>query len=114
MKHFLVLFTILFSLHVVAQDTDRYSEDDIKLQGQFVRAAQKKLLRKYDDAIEIYESILKKDMHNSLALYDLSRIYFIQENEDDAIEYAEKATKKAPQNEWYKESLAEIYMAFEN
>ena len=114
MKKFLLLFLVFLFGNLSAQVGERYSEDDISIHGKFVKASQKKLLRKYDDAISIYESILEKDMHNAVALFDLSRIYMMQDKEDKAIEYGEKALKKDKQNDWYKESLAEIKMKFKH
>ena len=112
MKNLLLAF-FLFSIGtLVAQVGERYTEADINIQAQIVKATQKKLLRKYDDAIKIYEGILEQNRHNTAVLFDLSRIYLSQNDEDKAIEFGEKALKKEPQNAWYKESLAEIKMQF--
>jgi tetratricopeptide (TPR) repeat protein len=107
-----LFFTFTFTLH--AQVGERYTEEDIKVHAQIVRASQKKLLRKYDDAIKIYEGILEKNRNNAVALFDLSRIYLVQDKEGEAIEYGEKAIKKDSQNTWYKKSLAEIKMRFKH
>ena len=94
MKNLLLAF-FLFSIGtLVAQVGERYSEADINIQAQIVKATQKKLLRKYDDAIKIYEGILEQNRHNTVVLFDLSRIYLSQNDEDKAIEFGEKALKK--------------------
>ncbi|MEE9374021.1 MAG: tetratricopeptide repeat protein [Saprospiraceae bacterium] len=114
MKIIILPLFLFIVLHATAQIGERYNETSINLHSAFVKASQKKLLRKYDDAIKIYEGILEKDMHNAVALFDLSRIYMTMTKEDKALEYAEKALKKDPNNTWYRESLAEINMRFEH
>ena len=114
MKNILLLFFSFFFFYATAQVGERFTEEDINTQAQIVKATQKKLIRKYDDAIEIYENILEKDRHNKVALFELSRIYMIQDIEDKAIEFGEKALKKEPENAWFKESLAEIKMKFKH
>lgn len=112
MKNLLLALLIISIGSVTAQVNERYSEEDVNVQSKIVKASQKKLLRKYEDAIQIYEDILEKDRNNTVALFDLSRIYLTINNEEKAIEFGEKALKKEPKNEWFKESLAEIKMHF--
>jgi len=110
---FLLLIILLTSLTLKAQQENRYTEKDIAAQGKFIKATQKKLIGKLDEAIIIYNEILENNPNSAVALFDLSRIYFRKEIKDEAISYGEKAIKKDPGNTWYKESLAEITMRFE-
>ena len=110
---FLLLIILLTSLTLKAQEENRYTEKDIAAQGKFIKATQKKLIGKLDEAIIIYNEILENNPNSAVALFDLSRIYFRKEIKDEAITYGEKAIKKDPGNTWYKESLAEITMRFE-
>lgn len=108
-----ILFSIVILSSSFAQEEKRYTEEEIAVQGKFIKATQKKLIGKIDEAISIYEEILKTDKNNGLALFDLSRIYLEKDEKDQAINYGEKAVKWVPDNSWYQESLAEIYYHFE-
>lgn len=114
MKYLLLVFIFLICNTITGQQGQRYTEEEIAVQGLFIKATQKKLLGKLDDAVAIYEEILKKDKSNPVVYFDLSRIYLKQKDKELSLENAEKALKKDPTNQWYQESIAEIHFAFEN
>lgn len=113
MRYLLLVLCFFTSVITSAQEGQRYTEDEIARQGLFIKATQKKLLGKLDEAIEVYEQILKKDKSNPVVYFDLSRIYLELGDKDEATGNAEKANKKDPSNLWYQESLAEIYFEFQ-
>ncbi len=88
---------------------ERYTEEQIALQDRFIQANQYKLLAKYDQALEIYESIIEADPVNASVHHDMARVYLAQEEYAKAESTAKKAIKFDPRNVWYKMTLAEIY-----
>lgn len=111
---FTLLFLLFFGTFSFAQVEDRYTEEEIGVQAKFIKASQKKLIGKLDDAIKLYSSILESDPHNAVALHNLSQMYLVKKDKDNAIKFGEKALKKDPNNLWYKESLAEVFGEFED
>ena len=110
---YILLIILISTIGANAQNEFRYTEKDIAFQGKFIKASQKRLIGKLDDAISIYKTILEKDPYNALVLFNLSRIYLEKNDEDKAVSYGEKAIKKAPDNPWYQKSLADIMMNFD-
>lgn len=101
-----VLLLIVYLCNMSAQ---RYSEEEIQLQDLYIQANQKKLLNKYEEAIEIYERILTKDPLNAAVLNDMARVYLAQDKLKEAINSAKKAVQFAPENIWYLFTLNEAY-----
>jgi len=98
--------------HISSQITDsgtRYAEEEIQVQDLYIAANQKKILQKYDEAIEIYNQILKKNEVTPAVHHDMARIYHEMGKKELAIASGLKATKYEPENPWYLISLAQMY-----
>jgi len=87
----------------------RYAEEEIQIQHLYIQANQKKILQKYDEAIEIYDQILKKNEVTPAVHHDMARIYHEMGKKELAIASGLKATKYEPENPWYLISLAQMY-----
>ena len=88
-----------------------YSEEEISVEDLFIAANQKKILGKFEEALEIYAKLIEKDALNATIHHDMARIYLSLKDSDKAISSGRKATRFAPQNHWFKLTLVEIYEA---
>ncbi len=98
---------------LVAQidESKRYDEEGIAKETRFVNAAQLQLLAKYDEAIELYESILKEDGESAIVYFQLSRCYEAIKDIAKAIDSAKKSVQLDQQNEYFSLQLADVYEA---
>ena len=108
----LLLIFLLGYTDISSQITDsgtRYAEEEIQVQDLYILANQKKILQKYDEALDIYARILKKNEVTPAVHHDMSRIYQKMGKKELAIASGLKATKYEPDNPWYLISLAQMY-----
>ncbi len=80
----------------------------MKKQALFVEANKLKLLSKYDEAIAIYDRLLKEDPLNATIHHDLARIYMAKEDFDKAKDHGSKAVRYEPGEKWYLMTYGEI------
>lgn len=106
-KH-LIISILLVSLTLGLQG-QRMSEDDVRIEDLYIAANQKKILKKYGDAIQIYKKILGENEVNAAVHHDMARIYLAMEEKEKAVSSAKKAVKFGPENIWYQMTLAQIY-----
>jgi len=78
-----------------------YTEEEIQVQDEFLKAKIKFLLGKYQDAEVAYLAVLKKDPQNHAIAFELSRVYAKLSDDDNFEKYIKKAVTNSPQNEWY-------------
>ncbi len=88
---------------------ERLSENEIKVEDLYIQASQKKLLGKYDDALKLYEQLLKANEVNPAVHHDMARIYHAMDKKESAVSSARKAVKYDESNPWYLLTLAQIY-----
>jgi len=103
---------MLLSTWSYTQETERgtrYAEEEIQIQDLYIRANQKKILQKYDEALEIYTQILKKNEVSPAVHHDMARIYQAMDNKELAIASALKSTRYEPDNPWYLMTLTQMY-----
>lgn len=105
----LILSCVTTSVESQTAGKERYTEDAIQLQDLYIKANQKKLLGKYDEAAEILGKLIEKDPLNASAYHDLARVHLALKEYDDAIKAGKKAIQYAPGNIWYILTLSEIY-----
>ena len=108
----ILIILLLLNSSLQSQITDRgtrYGEEEVQLQDLYIRANQKKILQKYDEAIDIYKQILTKEEVNPAVHHDMARIYLALEKQELAIASAIKASRYEPDNIWYLMTLAQIY-----
>lgn len=84
-----------------------YSEDDISAQDLLISAKKQIILGNTDEAIEIYNKLLKEHSE-PVAAYELSRIYFQKEDVENALLYSKKAYDSESDNKWYLVQYAEL------
>jgi tetratricopeptide (TPR) repeat protein len=80
---------------------------DLDIQGLFIEAVTEKELGNIEDAIGLFNAVLKLDPGNHAAYYELSRMAYENNELTVAEDFASKAVKLNPQNEWYHIYLAE-------
>lgn len=85
------------------------SEKSQKISAFFIDAATKQAQQYPDEAIKLYEEVLKLDSDHAASLYNIARILFDQEKYAEALPYATKALKQDDSNLWYYTLLAEVY-----
>ena len=76
----------------------------------FIDALNQKIQGNYEDAIQGFESLLKKYPNDHASMYELSDVYGIQNELPLAIKWATKATELDPENDWYYLALSELYV----
>lgn len=104
----LMLTLLGLASQLYAQD-DRYSQQDVDLQGLFIEAGREKLLGKYAEAEALYKKVIAQDKENHAAHYELARVMAEQNKDEEALEAVQKAAELDANNVWYKVFLAEQY-----
>jgi tetratricopeptide (TPR) repeat protein len=87
---------------------DRIDEEVVKIQELFIDASREKLLGNYEEAIDILESILRKDRQNATAAFEMARIYEAQNEQEKSLKYAKDAAEWEEHNLWYQKFLADL------
>ena len=64
---------IFFSFNALGQKT--YSEEEVNTEKIFIEASQEKILGNYENAVDLYNEVLKRDKDNHAAAYELARMY---------------------------------------
>jgi tetratricopeptide (TPR) repeat protein len=75
----------------------------------FIEANKEKTLGNLDKAEHLFQACLQLNPEDAASMYELARIYGVQDNLPEAIFYAEKAAKTDPENIWYQKLLANLY-----
>lgn len=87
---------------------DRIDEEAVKIQELFIDASREKLLGNYDEAIDLLESILRKDRKNATAAFEMGRIYEAQSDREKSLKHAKDAVEWDTDNIWYHKFLADL------
>ena len=94
-----------------SSDDDKYiykiDKRDLDIQGLFIDAVTEKELGNIEDAVGLFNAVLKLDPQNHAAYYELSRLAYDQNDLIVAEDFAAEAVKIHPHNEWYHIYLAE-------
>ena len=75
----------------------------------FYNASKEKMLGNLDMAENLFSQVLRQDINNHAAMYNLADIYNDQKKYTDALYFAKKAYTLDSKNEWYARLLVEIY-----
>ena len=107
-KYYILL---IFTLTVVSPHygQKQISEEEVNTQKIFIDASKEKILGNYENAVYLFKEVLKRDKKNHAALYELARIYDVQEKNDKALHSIKEALSIAPENEWYEMFLADVH-----
>ncbi len=85
----------------------RIDKRELEKQGYYIEAVQQNLLGNVEDAIGLFETVIRLDNKNHAAHYELCRIYYENEELEKAIEHGKIAVQLHTTNEWYYLYLAE-------
>lgn len=110
----LLLFVLLLNSHeTLAQrkakdvDVSEINEDNKeKINTYFFEGLRQKNLENYDAAIRNFENLLKLDVSNDAAYYELGNLYFKKKDFAKSMECFAKAVELKPDNSWYLENYA--------
>ena len=105
-----ILILLLLATSLSAQD-DRYSEQDVQRQAQFIEANRERILGNYAKAIQLFENLADNEPNNPAILYELGRSYHAIDEQQRAIDLIVRAVALDPDNEWYAVYLADLYQA---
>jgi tetratricopeptide (TPR) repeat protein len=95
---FVLLFSIIGPVFSFAQSS--HTEKEILAEQLFIQAESKRLLGRYESAIEILEEIRKKSPANTAVLYSLSRCYWELNETEQAKRITEDALRFESNNQW--------------
>lgn len=107
-KFWILLLFVWTSATVLSQDS---SSDDQSRQAMniFLDAEKNKMLENYPEAIKLYEKTLQVDPNYDPAMFELGRLYVIQQKYDEALIWLEKAHELDTKNKWYSLLLIDLY-----
>jgi len=95
-------FTV-FSQEIPDDDQSR------KAMNIFLDAEKNKMLENYPEAIKLYEKTLQVDPNYDPAMFELGRLYVMQQKYEEALMWLEKAHQLDSQNKWYSLLLIDLY-----
>ena len=107
-----ISFLLVWSLFLptmVAQEGQRYTEEEVNIQKLFIEANREKLLRKYDNAAYLFEEVTKKDKGNPAPYYELAKVYDILDESEKALKNIKTAIRLDGDNSWYQIFLAQLH-----
>ncbi len=100
-KIYLILtFFISFPLFTMAQEGNRYTEEEIQSQDAYMAAQVEIYRERYDKAIPMLLDIYRKDRKNGVVAFDLAKAYEATEDFTEADRYAAIAVRELPDNLW--------------
>lgn len=75
----------------------------------YYNATKEKMLGNQESAENLFSQVLRQDINNHAAMFNLADIYTEQKRYSDALYFAKKAYALDSRNEWYARLLVEIY-----
>ncbi len=84
-------------------------QQQVEFDYAFIEATKAILLGNTEKGVSLYISCLQIDPTSAAACYELSNVYFRQEDYNSALELIRKAVKQENSNLWYKIQLANVY-----
>lgn len=79
------------------------------IDGIFIDANKEKLLGNYNQALQLFSTVISRDPNYAAAYYEIARINQFLKKIDVSIKFAEKAVSLSPDNIWYQILLSELY-----
>ena len=77
------------------------SKNEYQYKINFYSALKQKSLENYDQAIKYFEKCIKIDGTQASPHYELSQIYFIQDNLSESLKHSKTSYTLSPKNKWY-------------
>lgn len=102
---------LIYSGSTLAQKApvSRPTEESVLIEKTFIDANREKLLGNNEEAIYLFNEVLRKDKDNHTSYYELAKLYRLQKQSGKALEKAQKAAELNPSNIYYAQLLAELY-----
>lgn len=85
----------------------KVDKKDLDVQSLFIEAVSEKMLGRIEEAVGLFQAVIKLDPANHAAYYELARIAYESNDLVQAEDYASRAVALNPKNEWYHIYLAE-------
>ena len=67
------------------------SEEEVNTQKIFIDANKEKILGNYENAVYLFKEVIKRDEKNDAALYELARIYSVQEKNEKSFAFDKRS-----------------------
>ncbi len=109
----LLFLSCLLSVVMTQAQPGSTTEAEVNIQATFIEANREKILENFEEAIELYQQVLKKSPNNASVLYELSRVYDVQDEDELALQSIKKAVAQDGENIWYRMFLADVYQKME-
>ncbi len=107
--YFLLINLLIFVAMTSVYGQEQISEEEVNTQKIFIDASKEKILGNYENAVYLFKEVIKRDNKNDAALYELARIYAVQEKNDNALHSIKEALSLDSENVWYEMFLADIH-----
>jgi predicted Zn-dependent protease len=98
---FIYIFLFLGNV-LVAQEDNRFSESDFKVQDRFVRAKLLQTAGKKTEAIKLLDSLRREEPTNATIHFELARMHFEKKDYNLTESNLASAIKLAPENVWFR------------
>lgn len=85
------------------------SADSLAVNQIYFEALRRKTIEDQKGAAEMFTRVLQLDSRNDAAMYELSNLKKLQNNQPEALQLLERAVALKPDNEWYWVALAASY-----
>ncbi|CAM3953364.1 tetratricopeptide repeat protein [Mucilaginibacter galii] len=94
---------------IIPGRTPVLSADSLAVNQIYFEALRRKTIEDQKGAAEMFARVLQLDSRNDAAMYELSSLQKLQNNQPEAQKLLERAVALKPDNEWYWVSLATSY-----
>jgi len=103
-----VIFFTLITAFSFAQESNK-NKNDKQAMNTFLDAEKNKMLENYDEAKKLYLKTLEIDESYDPAMFELGKIYIMQQDYSEALRWVENAYQIDPDNKWYAQLLISLY-----
>lgn len=98
---FIVIVVFLLVSHRSSAQVLTIPQQQVDTEREYIRANQLKLIGKTDEALKIFEDIVRKDKRNHAAFYEIARIYEAKQDWLNAEKAIANAVRINPREPWY-------------
>ena len=96
-----------------AKELKQSGAKDINNSSVFIDANKQKILGNYDEAARLFDKCLKLNPDDDASMFELAKIYLMQNRRDEALELSEKAAEIDPDNIYYQLLYSNMLQSFE-
>lgn len=88
--------------HFLIGENPQTVDGDFAVKMEYHKAISAKILGNFEEAVYLFEQVLKLDPENHAAMFELATIFFDTKENNKAMHFAGHAAKLDTQNKWYK------------